>query len=171
MKRDRWIINDPVNGRFEGIIAAVGTCGDAKMPHIHGMDKFKGEIYHSSDLTGKQAKGKTMIVIGGGASAVEALEFAAHEDAPRPTSFPVQTNGSSHEIPLLMFSFPSMFSAARLSCLGFRKCCCANSFIETLRILLPRTLAVHRNANGKFGCYGQDSIWPSRMVARRYQRL
>jgi cation diffusion facilitator CzcD-associated flavoprotein CzcO len=45
------------------------------------MDKFKGEIYHSSDLTGKEAKGKKMIIIGGGASAVEALEFAAHEEA------------------------------------------------------------------------------------------
>ena len=77
----RWIINDPSNGRFEGIIAAVGSCGDVKMPSMPGMDKFKGEIYHSSSLTGKQAKGKTMIVIGGGASAVEALEFAAHEDA------------------------------------------------------------------------------------------
>jgi len=80
-KEGRWIINDPSQGRFEGIIAAVGTCGDAKMPHMSGMDKFKGEIYHSSDLTGKQAKGKKMIIIGGGASAVEALEFGSHEDA------------------------------------------------------------------------------------------
>jgi cation diffusion facilitator CzcD-associated flavoprotein CzcO len=32
-------------------------------------------------LTGKEAKGKKMIVIGEGASAVEALEFAAHEEA------------------------------------------------------------------------------------------
>jgi len=79
--KGRWIINNPSEGRFEGIIAAVGTCGDAKMPHISGQDKFKGDIYHSSDLTGKDAKGKTMIVIGGGASAVEALEFASHEDA------------------------------------------------------------------------------------------
>lgn len=79
--KGRWIINDPSLGRFEGIVAAVGTCGDAKMPHIPGMDKFKGEIYHSSDLTGKQAKGKKMIVIGGGASAVEALEFASDEEA------------------------------------------------------------------------------------------
>src|ERR1700710_2006605 len=37
----RWIINDPSNGRYDGIIAAVGTCGDAKMPHIPGMDIFK----------------------------------------------------------------------------------------------------------------------------------
>lgn len=72
----RWIINDTSNGRFEGLIAAVGTCGEPKMPHIPGMDKFKGEIYHSSELTGKDAKGKKVAIIGGGASAVEALEFA-----------------------------------------------------------------------------------------------
>ena len=81
----RWIINNTSEGRFEGIIAAVGTCGDAKMPHIPGMDKFKGEIYHSSDLTGKDAKGKKIIIVGGGASAVEALEFATHEEAAETT--------------------------------------------------------------------------------------
>lgn len=78
--KGHWIINDPSNGRFDGIIAAIGTCGNAKMPHIQGQEKFKGDIYHSSDLTGKVAKGKTMIIIGGGASAVEALEFAANEE-------------------------------------------------------------------------------------------
>jgi cation diffusion facilitator CzcD-associated flavoprotein CzcO len=79
--RGRWIINNPSNGRFDGIIAAVGTCGDPKMPHIPGQERFEGEIYHSSQLTGKDAKGKKIIIIGGGASAVEALEFAAAEDA------------------------------------------------------------------------------------------
>jgi cation diffusion facilitator CzcD-associated flavoprotein CzcO len=48
---------------------------------MRGMDAFRGEVYHSSDLTGKNAKGKRMIIIGGGASAVEALEFAAEEGA------------------------------------------------------------------------------------------
>lgn len=80
-EQGRWIINDTSNGRFAGVVAAVGTCGDPKMPHIEGMDKFKGEIYHSSDLTGKDARGKKILIIGGGASAVEALEFAAHEEA------------------------------------------------------------------------------------------
>jgi len=79
--KGRWIVNNPSNGRFDGIIAAVGTCGDAQMPHIPGMDRFKGEIYHSSDLTGKEAKGKTMVIVGGGASAVEAIEFASVEEA------------------------------------------------------------------------------------------
>lgn len=79
--RGSWIINDPSNGHFDGVIAAVGTCGDAKMAHIPGQEKFKGEIYHSSNLTGKDGKGKKIIIIGGGASAVEALEFASHEEA------------------------------------------------------------------------------------------
>ncbi|KAH8680504.1 hypothetical protein BX600DRAFT_77 [Xylariales sp. PMI_506] len=77
--KGRWIVNDPSNGRFEGLIAAVGTCGEPKMPSMSGMEKYKGEVYHSSQLTGKDAKGKTMLIIGGGASAVEALEFAAEE--------------------------------------------------------------------------------------------
>ncbi|WPH01928.1 baeyer-villiger monooxygenase [Acrodontium crateriforme] len=77
----RWIINDPSNGRFDGVMACVGTCGDPKMPHMKGQEDFKGEIVHSSQLDGKDAKGKKVLVIGGGASAVEALEFAAHENA------------------------------------------------------------------------------------------
>lgn len=48
----RWIVNDPSTGRFEGLIAAVGTCGENKMPKMDGMDDFKGDVYHSSDLTG-----------------------------------------------------------------------------------------------------------------------
>lgn len=50
--KGRWILNDTSNGHFEGLIAAVGTCGDIKMPHLPGMDKFEGQIYHSSQLTG-----------------------------------------------------------------------------------------------------------------------
>ncbi|KAG6103627.1 hypothetical protein E4U31_002661 [Claviceps sp. LM219 group G6] len=80
-EQGRWIINDPSNGRFEGLIAAVGTCGEPKMPTLPGMEHFKGEIYHSSQLTGKNAKDKSIAIIGGGASAVEALEFAAAADS------------------------------------------------------------------------------------------
>ncbi|KAF3359636.1 hypothetical protein VDGD_07888 [Verticillium dahliae] len=79
--KGRWIVNNTSNGRFEGIIGAVGTCGEPKMPKVDGIEKFQGPVYHSSQLTGKSAKGKKVAVIGGGASAVEALEFAAAEDA------------------------------------------------------------------------------------------
>jgi len=48
----RWVINDTSNGVFEGIIAAVGTCGEPRMPHMPGVEKFSGEIYHSSQLRG-----------------------------------------------------------------------------------------------------------------------
>jgi hypothetical protein len=79
--RGRWIINDPSNGRFDGVIAAIGTCGDPTMPTLPGQEDFKGEIHHSSQLDGKSAKGKNVAIIGGGASAVEALEFVASENA------------------------------------------------------------------------------------------
>ncbi|OTB00527.1 hypothetical protein M426DRAFT_234727 [Hypoxylon sp. CI-4A] len=80
-EKGRWIINNPANGRFEGVIAAVGTCGDPKMPRMDGMDTFKNAIYHSSELTGVDATDKSMVIIGGGASAVEALEYASQEGA------------------------------------------------------------------------------------------
>ncbi|KIW04250.1 uncharacterized protein PV09_04555 [Verruconis gallopava] len=79
--KNRWIVNDPSNGRFDGVIVAVGTCGEPKMAHIPGQEKFKGEIYHSSELDGKDAKGKKVVIVGGGASAVEALEFVASANA------------------------------------------------------------------------------------------
>lgn len=77
----RWIVNNPSEGRFDGIIAAVGTCGSPKMPHLHGSDSFKGKIHHSSKLDGVEAKGKKILIVGGGASAVEALEWAVNTDA------------------------------------------------------------------------------------------
>ncbi|KAI9727340.1 MAG: hypothetical protein M1828_006960 [Chrysothrix sp. TS-e1954] len=80
-EKGRWIINNPANGRFDGIIAAVGSCGEPKMAHIPGQENFKGEIYHSSQLDGKTAYDKEVAIIGGGASAVEALEFVNNERA------------------------------------------------------------------------------------------
>ncbi|KAI4250873.1 MAG: hypothetical protein LQ352_005199 [Teloschistes flavicans] len=81
-KYGRWIINnDPSFGHFDGVLAAVGTCGDPKMPRMPNQEAFKGEIFHSSKLDGKTAAGKKVIIVGGGASAVEALEFVVHTDA------------------------------------------------------------------------------------------
>lgn len=78
----RWIINDdPSLGRFDGVMPCVGTCGDPKMPHLDGQEIFKGEIHHSSMLDGKTAKDKNVVIIGGGASAVEGLEFVVHTHA------------------------------------------------------------------------------------------
>lgn len=77
----RWIINDPTNGRFDGVIPAIGTCGEPKMPHIEGQEHFRGELYHSSKLDGRTAEGKRVAIIGGGASAVEGLEFVTKSKA------------------------------------------------------------------------------------------
>lgn len=80
-RQGRWIINDPSHGRFEGVIPAIGSCGDPKMPRIENQEAFKGEVYHSSMLDGKTAQGKKVLIIGGGASAVEALEFVVNTGA------------------------------------------------------------------------------------------
>lgn len=79
--KGRWIINDPSHGRFDGVIAAVGTTGDPKRPHIPGQERFRGPIFHSSELDGKDARDKKVLVVGGGASAIEALEFAVDQKA------------------------------------------------------------------------------------------
>jgi hypothetical protein len=79
--RKGWIVNEPSYGRFDGVMAAVGTCGKAKMPHLPGLEKFEGEISHSSMLDNVEAKGRRILIIGGGASAVEALEWAAKTGA------------------------------------------------------------------------------------------
>lgn len=80
-KLGRWIINNPANGRFDGIIPAIGTCGAPKMAHLPGQETFKGDIFHSSALDGKNANGKRILIVGGGASAVEALEWAVNTGA------------------------------------------------------------------------------------------
>jgi hypothetical protein len=79
----RWIINNNTAeyGTFDGIIAAVGSCGDPKMISLPNHANFKGPTFHSSDLDGKHVKGKKVLVIGGGASAIEALEYAVKCEA------------------------------------------------------------------------------------------
>ena len=47
---EKWIVNDECYGRFDGVIAAVGTCAEAYVPYISGESEFEGEIHHSSHL-------------------------------------------------------------------------------------------------------------------------
>lgn len=84
-KDGRWVINDDESkyGSFDGVVVAVGVSGDPKVPLLRGHDKFKGPIFHSSELDGEQAMGKNVVIIGGGASALEALEFAVQSGASR----------------------------------------------------------------------------------------
>lgn len=80
-KTGKWIVQDPSYGTFDGVIAAVGTCGSPKIPHIAGQDKFEGKICHSSNVMQEKLKGRSVVIIGGGASALEAVEDAVHQGA------------------------------------------------------------------------------------------
>lgn len=83
VENGEWIINDNEAGygRFNGIVASVGVCGDPKMPNLPDQDRFQGGIMHSSHLDDKDFRGKKVLVVGGGASAIEALEFAVKSGA------------------------------------------------------------------------------------------
>jgi cation diffusion facilitator CzcD-associated flavoprotein CzcO len=53
----------------------------SESPSLPDQEKFHGDIFHSSKLDGKDAKGKKVLIVGGGASAVEALQWAVDTKA------------------------------------------------------------------------------------------
>jgi cyclohexanone monooxygenase len=76
---DRWRIETsagPTTARL--LVAASGSLSDPRMPEIDGIERFTGEIFHSSqwnhdlDLTGKR-----VAVIGTGASAIQIVPEVA----------------------------------------------------------------------------------------------
>jgi len=42
----------------------IGTCGEPKMAHLQGSEKFNGKILHSSQLDGVDVAGKSVAIIG-----------------------------------------------------------------------------------------------------------
>lgn len=58
------------------LVSAIGTSSKPKFPTWKGLDKFEGEIYHSSDWPEKalSTSGKRMAVIGAGASGVQIMQ-------------------------------------------------------------------------------------------------
>lgn len=102
----RWLVNDDPEP-FDAVIVNIGTCGDPKMVHIDGMpdengtsndddeadgereakkeskkgETFAGKIVHSSGLDELDMEGKHVVVVGSGASAVEAIELAIEKGA------------------------------------------------------------------------------------------
>ncbi|KAJ7074049.1 FAD/NAD(P)-binding domain-containing protein [Mycena amicta] len=100
--RHQWSINDDAENPFTAVIVNIGTCGKPKWIHLDGMPKetgpakedsennnnnekdhniFKKPIVHSSELDSdaiseEAIKGKRVVVIGSGASGVEAAETA-----------------------------------------------------------------------------------------------
>ncbi len=109
--RSKWLINDGEDGEFDAVICTVGTCGKPTTKVFEGEDVFEengGWVVHSSELdklsgsgsdtendssekTNGHAnghskepfdvKGKTMIIVGSGASSVEAAEWAVEKGA------------------------------------------------------------------------------------------
>ncbi|KAJ6531194.1 FAD/NAD-P-binding domain-containing protein [Mycena capillaripes] len=104
----QWLINDGTEEPFDAVIVTIGTCGKPKWIHFDGMPKGVGEdsdsknsdedeskeqtdvfekpIIHSSDLDSESVseetiKGKKVVVIGSGASGVEAVETAIQRGA------------------------------------------------------------------------------------------
>ncbi|SCZ92474.1 BZ3500_MvSof-1268-A1-R1_Chr5-2g07892 [Microbotryum saponariae] len=78
----RWIVNDGEDGVFDAVIATVGTCGTPKWIDFPHKDKFKGRLLHSSQLDSiGDLKSKKVVVLGSGASGVEAAELAVSKQA------------------------------------------------------------------------------------------
>ncbi|PWN42759.1 FAD/NAD(P)-binding domain-containing protein [Ceraceosorus guamensis] len=77
----KWIINGDETQVFDGISVNVGTCGKPKRMELPGQEKFKGQIVHSSELDDVELSGKKVLVVGGGASGVEALELAVEKQS------------------------------------------------------------------------------------------
>jgi dimethylaniline monooxygenase (N-oxide forming) len=79
----RWTINGGTE-IYDAIIVTVGTCGTPKKINFPGQDKFQGKVYHSSELDqldDRELEGKKLVIIGSGASGVEAAELAVDRKA------------------------------------------------------------------------------------------
>ncbi|KAL8279238.1 hypothetical protein RQP46_008275 [Phenoliferia psychrophenolica] len=77
----RWVINDGEDGVFDAVVVAIGTCGTPKMSEIPGQDRFGGTVLHSSHLDDAELEGKKVVIIGSGASGVEAAELCVAKKA------------------------------------------------------------------------------------------
>ncbi|KAK4702535.1 hypothetical protein P7C70_g3687, partial [Phenoliferia sp. Uapishka_3] len=70
----RWIINGEPEV-YDAVLVTIGTCGKPKMGIFRGQESFRGTVLHSSQLDGADLKGKKVVIIGSGASGVEAAEL------------------------------------------------------------------------------------------------
>lgn len=77
----RWIINGDESVVYDGLVVSTGTCGEPKKMELPNQDRFQGVITHSSQLDNIDLHGKRVIIVGGGASGIEALELAVEKKA------------------------------------------------------------------------------------------
>ena len=83
VEEGRWVVNGDEGGWgfFDGVVVAVGTCARMSVPYIPGLEEFGGQTCHSSELGSVDVREKKVVIVGGGASAVEAMEFAVDNGA------------------------------------------------------------------------------------------
>ncbi|KAI1787296.1 FAD/NAD(P)-binding domain-containing protein [Ganoderma leucocontextum] len=99
--RSKWVINDGMDEEFDAVVVAIGTCRAPQRVDIPGLpnanlekegadyeesywdvkgseepgEVFEGEVLHSSELRRTPlSKGKAILLIGSGASSVEAVK-------------------------------------------------------------------------------------------------
>ena len=80
----RWVVNEGDDGVFDAVFCTIGTCGAPNMIKLKDEDKFGGRIVHSSELDqleSEEIKGRRVVVVGSGASGVEAVELAVIKGA------------------------------------------------------------------------------------------
>jgi cation diffusion facilitator CzcD-associated flavoprotein CzcO len=68
--------------RFDFVAVCNGTFCDPHLPDIPGREKFAGRVLHSSQFTdGDLVRGRRVVVVGAGKSALDCATFAAREAA------------------------------------------------------------------------------------------
>ncbi|GAA96757.1 uncharacterized protein L969DRAFT_67256 [Mixia osmundae IAM 14324] len=80
-ERSRWIINGDQTTVFDAVFATIGTCGAPKRIDVKNLERWRGKVAHSSQLDDLDLEGKRVIVLGSGASGVEAAETALANNA------------------------------------------------------------------------------------------
>lgn len=72
----RWVINDGEDGIFDAVLVTIGSCGPAKKASFPNQDAFRGPVVHSSGLDDAELADRKVVIVGSGASGVEAAELA-----------------------------------------------------------------------------------------------
>jgi cation diffusion facilitator CzcD-associated flavoprotein CzcO len=46
----QWQINGGLMGGFNGVIVALGVCGEPRVPPLQKLQTFQGHVYHANEL-------------------------------------------------------------------------------------------------------------------------
>ncbi len=67
-------------GEFDHVVVCNGVFHRAKLPTVPGIEKFRGRVLHSSEVTSSSyGSNDKVIVVGGGKSAYDCATYAAHQ--------------------------------------------------------------------------------------------